>query len=585
MESSQIRYSAEVSVLKWRAQGVLMRAFQSALIGALAAALFPSYLLIPWFAVGTAVSILDCEIARLRLARPGSLRLEIASLASSFASSAMFASIGPLLASRGNITAIVAAILLGCAAALNNAVMTRGAPRQAWALVGPSALALLILPWEMAWIRPDIGLMDAGLMCLGALAYIVFITRLIRIMQQEGQVLRRALGVAEAANVAKSEFLATVSHEIRTPLNGVLGMAQAILRDDLSERQRERMRVLESSGGALLAILNDILDLSKIESGRLELEVADFDMETLASGAYAAFTAQANAQGLSVGFVVEPEARGAWRGDSVRVRQILYNLISNALKFTETGEVQVRVSHGVDGLQIEVRDTGVGIAAERLPLLFQKFVQADSSTTRKYSGTGLGLAICRELAQLMGGDIRVESHTGKGSTFTVRLPLPRAMRAPSPEPRPEPAPNEADPDCQTLRVLAAEDNLVNQIVLRTLLAQIGVEPTLAVNGAEALTAWRTAEFDLILMDVQMPVMDGLDAVRAIRAEEAARGRRRTPVVALTANAMTHQSPAYYEAGMDGVLAKPIQIEKLFEVLAEAASGPREDPSQATALPA
>ena len=584
MERTPNRYSAELSVLEWRARGVLMRIFQAAVIGLLAAAIHPNLLLVPWFAVGTAASFIDCELSQRRLARPESRGLEAATLASSLVCSAIFALICPMLAACGEMTEIVAALLLGCGAALNNAVMTRGSSRHVWTLVGPPAVALLVLPWQMAVTRTDISLHGAALMCCGSLTYILFIVRLIGIMQRESGVLRHALAVTEASSVAKSEFLATMSHEIRTPLNGVLGMAQAILRDDLPERQRERMRVLESSGTALLAILNDILDLSKIEAGRLELEVADFDMESLASGAYAAFTAQANARGLSFSFVVEPEARGAWRGDSVRVRQILYNLISNALKFTETGDVQVNVACDRQGLCITVRDTGVGIAPERLPQLFQKFVQADSSTTRKYGGTGLGLSICRELADLMGGEISVESRPGQGSCFTVRLPLARAEAVPT-DARPQAA-DEAgtSPDCSGLRVLAAEDNLVNQIVLRTLLGQVGIEPTLAVNGAEALAAWREAAFDLILMDVQMPVMDGLDAVRAIRAEEAARGRPRAPIIALTANAMTHQSPAYFEAGMDGVLAKPIQIDRLFAVIAEAAdrSG---DPQIDTALSA
>ncbi|MES2340247.1 MAG: ATP-binding protein [Pseudomonadota bacterium] len=371
---------------------------------------------------------------------------------------------------------------------------------------------------------------------------------------------------AETANRAKSTFLATMSHEIRTPLNGVLGMAQAMAADELSPLQRTRLDVVRQSGETLLHILNDVLDLSKIEAGKLELEETAFDISDLARGAHAAFTAIANKKGLSFDLAVESDARGVYLGDSTRVRQILYNLVSNALKFTETGEVRVSVARTQAGLTLTVADTGIGIPAERLASLFQKFEQADASTTRRYGGTGLGLAICRELAQLMGGAIEAQSTPGQGTTFVVTLPLAKSdveLALPLPAADEPPA---GEIEVGTLRVLAAEDNTVNQLVLKTLLHQIGIHPTVVDNGALAVEAWARETWDVILMDVQMPEMDGPTATGVIRTREAAEGRARTPIIALTANAMAHQVAEYVEAGMDGFVAKPIEAGRLFAAL-------------------
>lgn len=375
--------------------------------------------------------------------------------------------------------------------------------------------------------------------------------------------LRDAKKDADAANEAKSAFLATMSHEIRTPLNGVLGMTQAMAQDDLSPLQAERLSVIRQSGECLLAILNDILDLSKIEAGKLELEAADFDLEALLLGARSTFTALANKKGLSFDLTVEPEALGAWRGDPTRVRQILYNLISNALKFTETGEVRVAAACHDGTLTLSVTDTGIGIPEDCLKSLFDKFVQADASTTRRYGGTGLGLAITRQLAELMGGSIDVTSRPGQGTVFRVALNLPRGQM-PS---QIETAEAQAVPDSRGLKVLAAEDNAVNQLVLKTLLHQLGVDLTVVSDGLEAVEAWGREPWDVILMDVQMPRMDGPGAARAIRAAEASTGRTRTPIIALTANVMTHQIAEYLSAGMDRCVAKPLQISALVEAIA------------------
>ncbi|HEY3949157.1 ATP-binding protein [Phenylobacterium sp.] len=385
-----------------------------------------------------------------------------------------------------------------------------------------------------------------------------------RQLKQANAALVTARDEAETASRAKSAFLATMSHEIRTPLNGVLGMAQAIgAQAKLPGQVREQVEVIRSSGEGLLAILNDILDLSRVEAGKLELESINFDLVALADGARSTFSPLAEAKGVGVELAVGPGVAGIYQGDPTRVRQILHNLISNALKFTEAGLIEVALSREDAVTRIEVRDSGVGIDAEALSRLFAKFEQADASTTRRYGGAGLGLSICRELAELMGGTIRAESEPGRGSSFIVTLPLPRvadAQEAATPARAAEPAP------VRPLRVLAAEDNAVNQLVLRTLLAQVGVEPVLVGDGRSALEAWAREPWDLILMDVQMPVMDGPTATREIRTAEAKSGRARTPIVALTANAMSHQVSEYVAGGMDGHVAKPIQAAELFAAL-------------------
>jgi signal transduction histidine kinase/ActR/RegA family two-component response regulator len=386
--------------------------------------------------------------------------------------------------------------------------------------------------------------------------------------------LKLAKAEADAASQAKSAFLATMSHEIRTPLNGVLGMTQAMAADEaMSSSQRQKLQVIRGSGEALLAILNDILDLSKVEAGKLELETIAFDLVEVARGAHQTFTALAKEKGLSFDLAIAPGATGLYLGDPTRLRQILYNLISNALKFTEAGEIRVALAREDGVLRLTVTDSGVGMEAEHLARLFSKFEQADASTTRRFGGAGLGLSICRELAGLMGGTIEADSRPGEGSAFTVRLPLEHlgesdAGAAAAQSPAGESGESE-ETDFSQLRVLAAEDNPVNQLVLKTLLAQIGVEPVMAENGAAALAAWEAQDFDLILMDVQMPVMDGPSAARAIRAAETQSGRARTRIIALTANAMSHQVGEYADAGMDGHVAKPIDARRLYAAVADA----------------
>jgi signal transduction histidine kinase/AmiR/NasT family two-component response regulator len=385
-----------------------------------------------------------------------------------------------------------------------------------------------------------------------------------------------ARDAAEAANVLKSHFLANMSHEIRTPLNGVLAMGQIMAMGELDETQRERLAVIRQSGEALLAVLNDILDLSKIEAGRMEIEAVEFDTAELARQLEAVHGPIATKKGLQFEVALDESAQGVRRGDPARVQQILNNLLANAAKFTPAGRIAIAFhgegEDGASGLKIAVSDTGIGVAADKLPLLFQKFSQVDSSTTRQFGGTGLGLAICRELAQLMGGTVWAESVEGKGSTFYVSLPLERVSAASAAETEASEAPAG---DIASLKILAAEDNATNQLVLRTVLATFGLEVDVAADGRQAVEAWSKGGYDLILMDIQMPVMDGVAATRAIRSAEAADGKPRIPIIALSANAMTHQVKEYLAAGMDMHVAKPIQLAKLQEALEMALSAQAE----------
>jgi signal transduction histidine kinase len=373
--------------------------------------------------------------------------------------------------------------------------------------------------------------------------------------------LSEALSRAEAGSRAKSAFLATMSHEIRTPLNGVLGMAQAMQRDALSEAQRDRLELVIGSGEALLVLLNNLLDLSKIDAGKLELEAGVIDVDDLAA-AVEAFGALLQDKDVSLSVTVAPEARGSWAGDPARVRQVLHNLISNAVKFTDRGAISVDIGHDGEGLVLTVADTGIGIAKARLAHIFEPFIQGDASTTRRYGGTGLGLAICRDLVTLMGGKIALDSVEGRGTTFTVRLPLSRAEA-------PEAAPAPAQPETLSaagLRILAAEDNPMNQAVLRALMEAIGAELVVVGDGRQAVEAWRSGRWDAVLMDVQMPVMDGVAAALEIRRIEQKKRLPRTPIIALTANTMDHHRQEYLAAGMDALAPKPIDLNFLVQTL-------------------
>ena len=411
--------------------------------------------------------------------------------------------------------------------------------------------------------------------------YLLWLADDVTAARSAADALRIAAEQAEAANRAKSEFLANMSHEIRTPLNGVMGVAGALSRTPLASAQQEMVSIIAASAQTLETLLSDILDLSRIEAGKLELSLASFDLAASVNACAELFVASAQAKGLDLAVVIAPDALGAYVGDAVRIRQILCNLLGNAVKFTQAGSVELSVGarHGDarSGLLFEVRDSGIGFDADTKGRLFSRFEQADGSITRRFGGSGLGLAISHSLATAMGGRIEADAKAGEGAVFALTLELARCTA--TPEPWHEPAEAEADSDLDPLvglRVLLAEDHPVNRRVVELILCAAGVDLTCVENGAEAVEAFRTEAFDLILMDMQMPVMDGLTAIREIRGIEAAGGADPMPILMLTANALPEHVGASIAAGANGHFSKPILPDALLErvsgIAAELRSG-------------
>jgi signal transduction histidine kinase/ActR/RegA family two-component response regulator len=372
----------------------------------------------------------------------------------------------------------------------------------------------------------------------------------------------------ERANAEKSRFLANMSHELRTPLNGVIAISETLARKQTTKKGRELAELIVSSGRLLERVLTDILDFSKIEAGQIRLARDEFSMRSLVAGVAELHRAAAEKKGLAFRWTVAEGAAGRFAGDTVRLTQVLSNLLSNAVKFTEAGEVSLTVEPYGAGIRFQVADTGIGFDAETKKRLFRRFEQADASIRRRFGGTGLGLAISRSLAELMGGHIEVASTPGEGSTFGVQLPLERLEGEAAEDAGHEPE----MADIGGARVLLAEDHPTNQKVVQLILESVGVTPVIVENGALALERLKAEPFDVVLMDMQMPELDGLSATAQLRDHERATGGRRTPVIMLTANALDEHVRASQEAGADAHLSKPIRALALIEAIMVAMAG-------------
>ncbi len=395
----------------------------------------------------------------------------------------------------------------------------------------------------------------------------------------ESELLQARDAALEAARL-KAEFMANISHEIRTPLNAIVGFTDLLLDTALSVQQREMLSSVQSSSHALLALVNDVLDFSKLSAGKLELEALVFDPRAMVDEVLAMFSTDARLKGIELEACIDAAVSGVVIGDPRRLRQVLSNLIGNAVKFTERGKVCVRV--GVERRQdadvsiaFSVEDTGPGIPIHAQPRLFEPFTQADASMTRRFGGTGLGLAIAANLVRHMGGTIAVRSEPGAGSTFYFTVDLKEAVEPPV-QTRSSDLPPSATATLRALRILLAEDNVINQKVALSQLAKLGCQADVAANGYEALQALEKVDYDLILMDCQMPEMDGYKATAEIRRAERAQPGRHVVIIAMTANAMEGDRERCLAAGMDDYLAKPVTIARLSEVLVRAVRAAGQD---------
>ena len=418
------------------------------------------------------------------------------------------------------------------------------------------------------WIILIGGLLFSALLCALLLLITGRTTAIQHLVYEKTQALSKASQQAEAANQAKSEFLANMSHEIRTPMNGVIGAAQLMKNTVLSEQQQTYLNTIVTSSDALLQIINDILDFSKIESGKLDFELTPFDLKVLCDEVNNTMSTQL-ATGVSFHFNWQEDAHYVVQADPLRIKQILFNLLSNACKFTHEGSITLNLQlineqENKQGYFISIEDTGIGIPEDKLEYIFNKFSQAEENTTRRFGGTGLGLAICENLVQMMGGEIHVESTLGEGSTFSFSLYLTQLSpqeyqenQAANPTDTPEDT-----IDISGTHILLVEDNAINQMIVSEILTLLGCHIEYAENGQEAVEQYKQHKVDIVLMDCQMPVMDGYEATRAIRQYEHQHAKAITPIVALTANVMTKDVEECLQAGMNDHIAKPIDTEQL-----------------------
>jgi two-component system, sensor histidine kinase len=521
-----------------------------------------------WLGLVLASQYLDAQAYR-RLGEAPSLSQRLAVGLSTLATSAAYSGLSVYLWTGDSEANRTLALLLLAGSLLHIAIHMHPVRWLLLVAAAPHAALFLGFPVSAALA----GTPEMWAVMIGVVMFMSTLAVAVRRSSDTTRKLQEARAHAEHASAAKSDFLATISHEIRTPMNGIVSAANLLDASRLTRAQREQVEILKDANEMLLSLVNDVLDLSKIEAGKLEIEIADIELAKTLQTLQRLWAPRALEKGLELKLEVSPDAPLVARLDPLRTKQILFNLISNAVKFTRQGGVTVGLNvverSGESWLRFQVSDTGIGIASDVLPRLFGAFEQASAGTTRVHGGTGLGLAISRRLAGLMGGTLDAASRPGEGSTFTLELPLiVSAVGA---------LPADAQPliargmsDLAGARILVAEDHPVNQRVLELLLAPLNCRVTFCEDGAQAVDLVAREVFDVILMDMQMPVMDGLEASRRIRASDGGG----PPIVALTANALDHHRAAWAAVGVHGFVSKPIAPNDLYAAVATAvASAP------------
>ena len=544
----------------------------AAFIGVVAFVFAPSVWPLAWFAAVCLTQALDWLVCRPLRQHPDeepSSALKVACCTTTALTVAVYAAIGAYVWFEGGVTGQVFAMILSAGGLLHVSLHMHQSRALLLSAVTPHTISFLGLPVLTAALQRDPSVL---LVAVGCMLYMTHLVVAVRQSSQTTTILRNANRTAgeerqkaEIASAAKSDFLAVISHEIRTPMNAVISAANLLRRTRLDGEQREHVSMLLDAGDVLMGLLNDVLDFSKIEAGKMVLEPAPLNVRDKVGALERLWRPRATSAGVRLRIETSPDTPLWVSTDALRLQQILFNLMSNAVKFTADGEIVVTTTwQAADSrLAFEVRDTGCGIPAERLAHIFNSFEQAEAGTTRRYGGTGLGLAISRRLAELMGGSLTVESVEGVGSTFTLHMPV-EVIEAAAPTPVTRSA-TQASQGLAGRRVLVADDHPVNRRILALLLEPHGCRLTFAENGLEAVEAAATQPFDAILMDMQMPVMDGLEASRRIRALGA---NRTTPLVALTANAMDIHRAAWTEVGAEAFLTKPIDPAILARTLSE-----------------
>jgi signal transduction histidine kinase/CheY-like chemotaxis protein len=521
-----------------------------------------------WFLAVVAGQLIDGVVGapmRRRPERPVSAGRRAAYTASITLNATIWSAIAAVMWFEGGTAGKVFAVLSCCGSIINTALQMEHTPHGLGPVWAPHILYLLGMPVASAVLSPETDLLAMSVVAVGGAVFVMHGWMAIKRIRVSNLQMAEAVIAADRANAAKSDFLATISHEIRTPMNAVVAAGSLLRRTDMDEGQAAHVEMLSNASEVLLGLLNDVLDLSRIESGKLEVSLAPIDLVEKLSGAVELWRPKTTE---AVALRLEPEGLpGRILTDPLRLQQIVSNLLSNATKFTAQGEIVVRGGQADTAagplVWIEVEDSGCGMDAETAARVFMSFEQGSTGVTREHGGTGLGLAISRRLAELMGGRLTVSSQAGRGSVFRLEFPL----RAAEPEATVETSLSEAGLLDTTISVLLAEDHEVNQRIIRLMLEPLGMAVTTAVNGAEAVELAGVEAFDVILMDMQMPVMGGIEATTRIRG--AGGPNARTPILALTANAMAEHRAQWAAVGVETFLTKPIAMEALLDHIAAA----------------